>query len=250
MSQQDQIVVRLREMILDGELAPGQRLREVALAQRLQVSRTPVRRALRILEGEGLLAGGATRGCEVRAFTLGDMAGAIEVRGALEGYAARKLAMRGLSDAEQACLEECLETGERLLRKGMLVNADAQVFAAMNVRFHDAIVRAAGNQALSHAVALNECLPFAAAGAVALKLDTPQARAHQFALIRAAQAQHRDIVQALLRRQAARAETLMREHAGLSIDNMKLVMAARPTVPAAHGPDESPVAHDGCATPT
>lgn len=227
MSQQDQIVVRLREMILNGELAPGQRLREVDLSESLQVSRTPVRRAIRVLEGEGLVAGSGARECRVRAFTFADMVGAIEIRGALEGYAARRAAMRGLGEAGRMRLLACLETGDRLLHKGMLVSGDAEVFAAMNVQFHDTIVQAAALKALSHAMALNDGLPFAGAGAVALKLDTAQARAQQFALICTAQQQHCSIFTAITSGQAARAEALVREHAFVSIENMKLVIAAR-----------------------
>ena len=78
-------VVRIREMILQGELRPGQRVREVELASKLGVSRTPVRESLPILAQEGVLTQLDTRGFVVRAFTPQEIMDAIDVRGVLEG---------------------------------------------------------------------------------------------------------------------------------------------------------------------
>ena len=84
-------------MILRGELAPGERLGEVALAERLGVSRTPIRQALPALACEGLLAAAGRRGYLVRSFSPQDVLDAIETRGVLEGLAARRIAERGAS---------------------------------------------------------------------------------------------------------------------------------------------------------
>jgi GntR family transcriptional regulator of vanillate catabolism len=227
MSQQDQIVLKLREMILNGELAPGQRLLEVDLANRLDVSRTPVRRAIKILESEGLLASNGARGYHVRLFSFRDMVNAIEVRGALEGLAARTVAMRGLSPSAQRQLEHCLEEGDRLIQKGALCHGDEEIFATMNVAFHHAIIETANIKALSNAISVNNRLPFAAAGAVALDMDTPDIKAQQFRLIHGAHTQHHAIYQALTQRQGARVEALMREHVYLAVENMKLLMESR-----------------------
>ena len=89
------VALRLREMILRGELAPGERLAEVALAERLGVSRTPIRQALPALAREGLLAAAGRRGYVVRSFSPQDVIDAIETRGLLEGLAARRIAERG-----------------------------------------------------------------------------------------------------------------------------------------------------------
>ena len=85
-------IVRIREMILRGELAPGQRVAEAPLADMLDVSRTPVRQALPLLAQEGLLTEHETRGYMVRAFTGADIVDAIDIRGVLEGLAARRVA--------------------------------------------------------------------------------------------------------------------------------------------------------------
>ena len=89
------VIVKIREMILHGELPPGQRVREVELAAKLGVSRTPVRESLPILAQEGVLTQLDTRGFVVRAFTPQEIMDAIDVRGALEGLAARMLAEQG-----------------------------------------------------------------------------------------------------------------------------------------------------------
>lgn len=78
------VLAELRKLIASGELAAGERIVEIPTAERLQVSRMPVRIALRTLEQEGLLCK-TGRGYRVRAVTREDIAGAVEVRGVLEG---------------------------------------------------------------------------------------------------------------------------------------------------------------------
>jgi len=87
-------VLRLRELILNGEFAPGRRVSEAPLSGRLGVSRTPLRLALERLAHEGLLEPYPTGGFIVRRFTLDDVWDGIEVRGLLEGAAARLAAER------------------------------------------------------------------------------------------------------------------------------------------------------------
>ena len=88
--------LRLREMILAGELAGGLRIAELALVERLGVSRTPIRAALQRLEQEGLLQRLAGGGYAVRTFSETDVSDAIALRGTLEGLAARLAAERGV----------------------------------------------------------------------------------------------------------------------------------------------------------
>ena len=83
------VLIALRKMIASGELAAGERIAEIPTAELLEVSRTPVRIAFRTLEQEGLLVKCAGRGYTVRAVSPADIAGAVEVRGVLEGQAAR-----------------------------------------------------------------------------------------------------------------------------------------------------------------
>src|ERR1700704_2084456 len=94
-SQMMRALLRLRELILSGEFAPGERMSELPLVERLGVSRTPLRLALAGLEHEGLLRRLTRGGYAVREFTQDDIRDAIELRGVLEGTAARFAAERG-----------------------------------------------------------------------------------------------------------------------------------------------------------
>jgi GntR family transcriptional regulator of vanillate catabolism len=225
MSQQANIVLKLREMILTGSLAPGERVVEVALAERLNVSRTPVRHALSILEQEGLLVTNESRACFVRAFSLDDIIDAIAVRGVLEALAARSVAAQELSDEVRQQLEKCLQAGDAILGKGFLESGDMESFADMNTVFHNCIVEAADNKALSNAISMNNILPFASPGAVAVDLDDPVKYPEQLRLLQQAQAQHHAIYAALAGGQSARVDALMREHAYVAIANVKLTKA-------------------------
>src|SRR5437764_14552893 len=107
-SQAVKTQLRLREMILAGELAGGSRIAELAIVDRLGVSRTPIRAALVRLEQEGLLQALPGGGFAVRTFTERDAADAIELRGTVEGLAARLAAERGVAENVLAQAHECL----------------------------------------------------------------------------------------------------------------------------------------------
>ena len=91
-SQQARVLVQLRDLILKGEFAPGERLAEIPIAQKLGASRTPVRLAFSSLEQEGLVEPSPTGGYLIKRFTSQEIADAIAVRGHLEGMAARLIA--------------------------------------------------------------------------------------------------------------------------------------------------------------
>jgi len=197
-------------MILRGALAPGQRLSEAALAELLGVTRTPVRQALPALALEGLLSVHDTRGYVVRGFSSSEICDAIDVRGVLEGLAARQIAQRGISKALVRDLRHCLEDGDRLFSKKRLVEADSAPYSDMNVRFHALIVNGAGSTVISQALTRNNLIPFAGPQALAF--------AHSdlgvaFEWLYYAHRQHHSIVEALQDGDAARVEALMREHA-------------------------------------
>jgi GntR family transcriptional regulator of vanillate catabolism len=203
------IALRIREMILRGELQPGQRLGEEALAERLGVSRTPIRQALPALAREGLLAAAGRRGFVVRSFSPQDVLDAIETRGLLEGLAARRIAERGASPELLQKLRACLAEGDALLAKKRFESADEQRYSEMNGRFHALIVEGAGSRILADTLAHNDHVPFASARAVAFS-DAP---AQLLPVLSYAHRQHHAIVQALENRESGRAEALMREHA-------------------------------------
>jgi GntR family transcriptional regulator of vanillate catabolism len=214
------VALRLREMILRGELEPGQRLAEVALAERLGVSRTPIRQALPALAREGLLAAAGRRGYVVRSFSAQDVLDAIETRGLLEGLAARRSAERGAAPELLQQLRKCLEEGDAILGKRRFESADEQRYSEMNGRLHTLIVEGAASRIVADTLAHNDHVPFASARAVAFSRDPSVL----LPVLNYAHRQHHAIVQALENGEAARVEALMREHAApvKEVLNLKL----------------------------
>jgi GntR family transcriptional regulator of vanillate catabolism len=208
--QLSQAVVRLREMILRGTLAPGQRVAEAPLAELLGVSRTPVRQALPLLAQEGLLTIHESRGFVVRAFTAADIVDAIDMRAVLEGLAARRVAERGVSKIFVRELRACIEDGDAIFAKRSVEESDEARYAEMNSRFHRLIVEEARSTVLADALERNGRVPFA--GPQALAFDKSNLE-QMYDLLNYAHRQHHRIVDALERGESGRAESLMREHA-------------------------------------
>ena len=201
--------VSIREMILRGRLPAGKRVAEAMLAQVLGMSRTPIRQALPLLAREGLLVESGTRGYVVRTFTRSDILDAIDVRGLLEGFAARRIAERGAAPELLAQLRECLVEGDRIFAKGHLVESDEAAYGAVNGRFHDLIIEAAASPVTVDAIERIASIPFAAAAAIAFDASDLQS---MFDALWIAHQQHYAIVDALESGQATRVEFLMREH--------------------------------------
>ncbi len=208
------LTATLRKRIGDGHYPAGTRLAEVAVAQAHGVSRTPVRMAFRTLAQEGLLALAGKRGYVVRSFSQADVWCAVEVRGVLEGLAARRLAERGLDADIRRALQSCIDDGEASLAKGHLAVEDIERWSQLNVRFHGTIVSAGDTRVIADAVAHNDHLPFASADSIAMQAD---ALPLEFEKLRLAQMQHKLVFEALQRGESARAEMLMREHAYIGL---------------------------------
>jgi GntR family transcriptional regulator, vanillate catabolism transcriptional regulator len=204
------VLATLRQHIVSGKLAAGERLAEIPVATGLGVSRTPVRLAFRSLEQEGLLELAGKRGYVVRRFSEADVRTAIELRGLLEGLAARHLAERGVPAPVKAQLLGCLAEGEALLAKGHLVEDDMARWSQLNQRFHGALIHAHESHVIAEAIARNNHLPFASADSITLNRDDLAA---EFQKLRVAHLQHQLVLEALLKGESARVEMLMREHA-------------------------------------
>jgi GntR family transcriptional regulator of vanillate catabolism len=217
-SQIDYTTQELRRRILSGQVAPGERMVELELSAQLAVSRTPIRIALGELEKEGLLERLPTRGFRVRQFSVDEITNAVDVRGVLEGMAARQAAERGITPETRAGLQACIDEGRVLLQEAEASGhvIDAARWVPMNARFHGALVQAAGNSTLASALAHVSKTPMAGAGALSLNGALPLL---EFGFIQRAQSDHEDVLAALLAGEGARAEALMREHAHRSRDN-------------------------------
>jgi len=213
-------VVELRQKIIQGDLVGGTRLYEVALAEMLDISRTPVREAMSRLAEEGLLNRATGGGYLVRSFTRRDVADAIELRGTLEGLAARLAAERGGTSLAPitkllAALDACFGAGS------LTVNFDR--YSELNGIFHMELVKLAGSPMLERELERVKSLPFASPSAfVPNRSDT---RGFERSLT-IAQAQHHALVDAIRAREGTRAEALAREHARIAQSNFEAALAA------------------------
>lgn len=138
----DVVFNTLRQAILTGELKPGERLMEIHLANRLGVSRTPIREAIRKLELEGLVTMIPRRGAEVAQITEKSMSDVLEVRRAMDALCA-ELACDRITEEELAKLEVACENFEKATK-----TKDVKKIAQADVELHDIILQATGNQRL------------------------------------------------------------------------------------------------------
>jgi GntR family transcriptional regulator of vanillate catabolism len=218
-NQQTRALVRIREMILQGKLSAGQRVAEAPLAERLGMSRTPVRQALPVLAQEGLLVEHGTRGYVVKTISTADILDAIDLRGVIEGLAARRLAERGVSRAVCEALHLCLAEGDRIFHKGNMQESDEALYADMNARFHDLIIREAHSPMIEQALERNARIPFV--GPQTLAFDKTSLD-RMYVLLLYAHRQHHCIVESIERGESARVEALMREHTNPVKDSLNL----------------------------
>lgn len=200
---------QIREMILSGELAPGERITEVGLAEKLGVSRTPIRSALPILAADGYLEPVGKRGYSVKKFIAEEALKALELRSMLEGIAAKYLAEKGASAEILKELDLCLIQGDDLFRKRCLAREDEDLYGEMNARFHQIIVENCGSSPLITFVERLNQLPFI--GPSVLVFDQVGLD-RAFELLFRAHGQHHDLVEAIRTGDAARAEAIFREH--------------------------------------
>ena len=151
-SQAVKAQLRLREMVLAGELPGGARIAEVAISEQLGVSRTPVRSALMRLEQEGLLESLPNGGYAVRTFSERDVSDAIELRGTLEGLSARLAAERGAPPVVLREARACLQRIDELLREPALDDAAFSRYVTFNGQFHALLSELSGSTVISASI--------------------------------------------------------------------------------------------------
>jgi DNA-binding GntR family transcriptional regulator len=204
----------LREMVLNGTLAPGQRLNEVAIADSIGVSRGPLREAIQKLAGEGLLQLQSHRGAFVRKYEPQEIIEIYEMRIALELYAVRLVIARA-TDEDLAALESVIE-------EKTAPNPAAEVEAApkasgpyvSELDFHQRMVGLAGNAAISAA-----CLEANHRLYLALT-HTERSGTRK----RHAGSEHLDVLAALRSRDTAAATKLLEAHLEASLQNTLSVL--------------------------
>lgn len=216
-------LITLRQRILNGELLGGTRLYEVALAEALGISRTPVRAALSRLAEEALLDRNAGGGFIVRSFAVADVVDTIELRGVLEGTAARLAAERGAPP-------ELLEKTRAILRGIDTLfqskTVDMERYSHLNTRFHDLLAQMSQSEVLIREIARVIALPFASPSAF---LDDHSWQTDLVKTLTTAQDQHRAVIEAITHREGSRAESLTREHARAARRNVEFLLSREAT---------------------
>jgi DNA-binding GntR family transcriptional regulator len=194
----DEVYRQIREDILSGRLRPRDHLVEVDLAERLQVSRTPVRESLQRLAADGLIVSHRRRWV-VYEHTIEEIADIYEVRMALEGYAAR-LACQRAGEEQITALQEFVETHRRHFPR-------YAAFADFNTRFHQMITEAANNPHFQRLADANRFYTF----------NQRVATYYEDRDVAESDAQHAMIVKAIVDRDADNAERLARAHVELAL---------------------------------
>jgi GntR family transcriptional regulator of vanillate catabolism len=222
-SQAVKALLRLREMVLAGELPGGSRIAEVAIAERLGVSRTPIRAALMRLEQEGLLELLPGGGYTVRTFTERDISEAIELRGTLEGLSARLAAEHGAPTVVLSEASACLDQIDVVLAQPALDDEAFSAYVRLNERFHALLSEMAGSVVIAKELERVARLPFASpSGFVLAQANSGHARD----MLVVAQDQHRQVLEAIARREGSRAEAILREHSRLAQRNLRAALTA------------------------
>jgi DNA-binding GntR family transcriptional regulator len=195
-SLSQQAVEELRRRIAGSALLPGQRLDEVALADDLGISRTPLREALKVLSAEGLVEVRPRRGCYVAELGPADLEEIFPIMALLEGEVAREAtAKAGPADLKR--LDQLHASLERHAASG-----DVDRYYEVNYAFHDALQAIAGNRWLQHVIGdLRKLLKLSRHRSLRLE-----------GRLGASLAEHRALMAALHERDGRRAERVMKAH--------------------------------------
>jgi GntR family transcriptional regulator of vanillate catabolism len=217
----DEISERIRAYILDGALMPGQQLRQVELAERLGVSRTPLREAFRVLERDGFVRiASSNHTVEVVDFTTQELIELYEVREVVDGLAARCCARTGLTSEVVASLADCVAVME-----GAIEPLDTSRYTDAHVLFHTALVTECGNRRVGDLLPVVRLTSSSSVARITRKLYTEGSHwsveeilHRQFTV---GNSHHRAIFDAVTGREAARAEELARLHISTTIMNIE-----------------------------
>jgi GntR family transcriptional regulator of vanillate catabolism len=196
-------------------------MREVPLAKQLGISRIPLRLVLERLAHEGFLEMRPTRGFIAQQFSIADINDAIDLRGALEGMAARLAAERLTSQDSLTTLRSLHEEMATLVRRRKLTLDLVAEYIDRNSRFHAEVLALSDSSRLRRAMDQICSLPFASASAF-LRRHYSAPESHELFLISVEH--HRAIVEAIGAREGARAENVAREHARVARRNLESAM--------------------------
>ena len=205
-SLHQEVADRLREQIFEGQLAPGSFLDELALCDRLQISRTPLREALKVLTSEGLLRHEPRRGCFVNEVTEQDLDEIFPVIALLEGRCAYEAA-RHATDADLADLAVLHERLTKHAHAGRTKD-----YYAVNFAIHEAIISLAHNRWLAQAIAdLRKILKLSRLLSLGAPGRLPQSLSEHLTVFAALQSRDSEGAEAAMRTHLTRQREALRE---------------------------------------
>jgi DNA-binding GntR family transcriptional regulator len=210
----------IRQAIIEGRLHPGEPLREERLATELGISRTPIREALLILQTERLVEAAPKRGSVVRTYEPAEIADLYETRALTEGYAAGRAA-RFVTEDDIELLQESSGRFEALLDE-----QDVVPLVKENLVFHGVVLEASKSPTLAQLVNVVTRVPLVYRSYYHYSSKDKQIALHY----------HQRIARALEKRDAARAEALMREHIFEARDVLVAHMSDRSVADASRSP--------------
>ena len=214
----DAAATAIREMIATNTFAETERITETNLSKKLGTSRTPVRIALRILHAEGLLVKLDGRGYRVRQFSKDAFRHATEVRGVLEGLAAQRLALSGLSSLNRERLDKSVEATAAIINRGIIDDEAIEAFAVADVIFHRTIMQGSDNYFIEDCLRRLDAKPRSDFNEVLTseRLDWSLSR------VIVSHSQHMIIKKAIEAGDCARAFNMMREHSSGPLEYREL----------------------------
>lgn len=201
----EDVAERLREQIFAHELAPGSWLDEQSLAIQFGISRTPMREAIKVLASEGLVTTKMNKGAYVTQVDRRDLEQIFTVLSLLEGQAAKETAIKATEDQ----LTQLDNLHHRLEKAA--ADRDLEQFFEINVKFHDLVQEIAGNKWMNGVI---EDLR------KVLKLQRRDSLSRSGRLL-SSLVEHREILQAILKRDAIAAEAAMRKHLAHGLEATK-----------------------------
>ncbi|WP_193749913.1 GntR family transcriptional regulator [Shimia sp. SK013] len=219
-----ELAAQIRQDIILGAYTEGERLSEARLCEAYNVSRTPVRLALRILERERLLRRGEGRGYTVFAPTVQDVLQAVQVRGHLESLAARLMAQAEDRADHLPKMAKAIEDIDKLLSAGEFGDSAKRQAQVANKAFHTTILATCGNDYVSYACEQISHLPMLSAGSMVFDRATttsPNLNERGLFRLHLGNAQHQVIYEAIEKGDAVRAEGMMREHSHTMVDYIR-----------------------------
>ncbi len=210
-SSDDYVMDTIRSMIANGEIDRNEKLTETSISKKLNLSRTPVRSALKVLTAEGILFKRQGHGYQIREFTKQDQDRALNVSAILQAQAAKELALLGVDRESEAQLNKSISMSDAIINRGIVDKEALNAFAIANTLFHRTIIQASGNVFLEDCLARLSVLPNAEIGAlhkddINWSIERLVVSHHQHIIIR----------QALIKGESERAFSLFHEHVSAS----------------------------------